>query len=89
MTRFSLKSLAGRKLRSALTALAIVLGVAMISGTYVLTDTINASFSDIFSESLKGTDVAISARQDIQTDDAVPPGFPARLIERVRKVTPT
>ena len=45
MTRFALKSLAGRKLRTFLTALAIVLGVAMISGTYVLTDTIDRAFS--------------------------------------------
>ena len=30
----------GRKLRALLTALAIVLGVAMVSGTFVLTDTI-------------------------------------------------
>ena len=30
--------------------------------------------------------MAITARQDVQTDDAAPPGFPARLIDRVRKV---
>ena len=36
MTAFALKGLLGRKLRTALTAIAIVLGVAMISGTYVL-----------------------------------------------------
>ena len=41
MTRVTLKGLAGRKLRAALTALAIVLGVAMVSGTFVLTDTID------------------------------------------------
>ena len=39
----ALKGLAGRKLRAALTAISIVLGVAMISGTYVLTDTIKAA----------------------------------------------
>jgi putative ABC transport system permease protein len=40
MIAVTLKGLAGRKLRAALTALAIVLGVALVSGTYVLTDTI-------------------------------------------------
>ena len=40
MKRVALKGLAGRKLRSLLTALAIVLGVAMVSGTFILTDTI-------------------------------------------------
>ena len=86
MTKVALRGIAARKLRAFTTWLAIFLGVALVAGTYVLTDTINESFSDIFSESLKGTDVAITARQDVQTDDAAPPGFPARLIDRVRKV---
>ena len=43
-----LRGLGARKLRTALTALAVVLGVAMISGTYVLTDTIDQAFAEIF-----------------------------------------
>ena len=39
-----------------LTALAIVLGVAMVSGTYVLTDTIDKAFSSIFAETYAKTD---------------------------------
>ena len=62
MTRFALKSLAGRKFRTVLTALAIVLGVAMISGTYVLTDTIDKAFSSIFDESYAGTDAVVSGK---------------------------
>ena len=38
MTKFALRGLLGRKLRTVLTAFAIVLGVAMITGTYILTD---------------------------------------------------
>ena len=86
MTKVALRGIGARKLRAFTTWLAIFLGVALVAGTYVLTDTINASFSDIFSESLKGTDVAITARQDIQSDDVGPPAFPARLLDRVRKV---
>ena len=44
MGRFAIKGLLSRKLRTALTAVAIVLGVAMISGTYVLTDSIDQAF---------------------------------------------
>ena len=40
MTSLALRGLAARKLRSALTATAILLGVAMVAGTYVLTDQI-------------------------------------------------
>jgi putative ABC transport system permease protein len=86
VTKVALRGIGARKLRAFTTWLAIFLGVALVAGTYVLTDTINASFSDIFSESLKGTDVAVTTRQDIQTDDAVPPGFPASLLAKVRKV---
>ena len=86
MTKVALRGIGARKLRALTTWLAIFLGVALVAGTYVLTDTINASFSDIFSESLKGTDVAITARQEIQSDEVGPPAFPARLIERVRQV---
>ena len=41
MIRVALAGLLGRKLRTALTAIAIVLGVAMVSGTLVLTDSID------------------------------------------------
>ena len=44
MIRVALRGLAGRKLRAFLTALAIVLGVAMVSGTFVLTDMIDRAF---------------------------------------------
>ena len=86
MTKVALRGIGARKLRALITWLAIFLGVALVAGTYVLTDTINKSFSEIFSESLKGTDVAITARQDVQTDDATPPGFSASLLPKVRRV---
>ena len=51
MIGVALKGLLGRKLRTLLTALAIVLGVSMISGTYVLTDTITKSYTSIVDDS--------------------------------------
>ena len=44
MIALALRGLAQRKLRSALTAIAILLGVAMIAGTYVQTDQIRGAF---------------------------------------------
>ncbi len=87
MTRFALKSLLGRKFRTVLTALAIVLGVAMISGTYVLTDTIDRAFSSIFADSYAGTDVVVSGKAaDISVDFESPPVPPidASLLEDIR-----
>ena len=44
----ALAGLLGRKLRTALTAFAVVLGVAMVSGTLVLTDSIDKAFNFIY-----------------------------------------
>ena len=48
MLRATLRSLLARKLRLALSGLAIVLSVSFISGTYVLTDTMGRVFDDLF-----------------------------------------
>ena len=59
MIRLALRSLLSRPLRTVLTTLAIVFGVAMISGTYVLTDQITNAFDDIFATAYKGTAVVV------------------------------
>ena len=60
--RFALKGLATRKLRTALTAIAIVLGVALVTGTYILTDSIKGAFNGIFTEVYRGTDATITGQ---------------------------
>ena len=63
MLRLVLRGFMQRKLRVALTAIAIVLGVALMAGTYILTDTINNSFAAIFQTASKGHDVVVSPAQ--------------------------
>ncbi|HVC69712.1 MAG TPA: ABC transporter permease [Acidimicrobiales bacterium] len=48
MWRATLKGLLAHKLRLALTAVAIVLGVMFVSGTFVLTDTLHNTFTTLF-----------------------------------------
>jgi putative ABC transport system permease protein len=86
MTKVAIRGLAQRKLRTFITALAVLLGVAFIAGSYVLTDTINRSFDDIFDEAYAGTDVAISSSTTGQTDGADLPPFSERYLDRVRRV---
>jgi hypothetical protein len=62
MMRFALRGLLSRKLRTALTATAIVLGVAMISGTFVLTDSIDHAFDKIFTDIRQGSNAVISGK---------------------------
>ena len=89
MIRFALKGLLGRKLRTALTALAIVLGVAMISGTYVLTDSIDSAFDTIFTEVRQGSSAVISGKAAFDLSDgsgATAPAFPESVLQTVRGV---
>ncbi len=89
MIRFAIRGLLGRKLRAVLTGIAIVLGVAMISGTYVLTDTIDKAFSNLFTQSYAGTDAVVQGEgPDISIDGAAAPTPPvdASLLETVREV---
>ena len=69
MRKIALRGLFARKLRLALTALAVALGVTLIAGTYVFTDTINRSFDRIFTESNKGTDASVTPRKAIDTSN--------------------
>ena len=85
MIGVALKGLLGRKLRAALTAFAIVLGVSMISGSFILTDTLSKTFDGIFEESYKDTDAVISAKEATSTadDTADTPAFDAAVLRKV------
>ena len=61
--------MAGRKLRTALTALAVILGVTMVSGTFVLTDSIDRAFDAIFSSVYEGTDATITGKSAFDLSD--------------------
>ena len=86
MTKFALRGLLGRKLRTALTALAIVLGVAMICGTLILTDSIDKAFDGIFTEVYEGTDASITGKTPFDLSGgsgASAPAFSEELLPEV------
>jgi putative ABC transport system permease protein len=87
MIRVALKGLLGRKLRAVLTAFAIVLGVATVSGTYVLTDSISDAFDNIFTGIYRGTDAAITGKSAFNLSDngsVQDPAFDESLLQKVR-----
>src|SRR3954454_14265763 len=88
MIGVALKGLLGRKLRATLTAFAIVLGVAMISGAFVLTDTLGKSFDGIYTDSYKATDAVISSKTAIKTANGSTeaPAFSADVLSRVESL---
>ena len=85
MTGLAIKSLWARKARALGTTFAVVIGVAFIAGSYVLTDTIFAAFDEIFSESLKGTSVVVTAENPVKQENGEVPTITASLLPRVQR----
>ena len=87
MWRVTLKGLLGKKLRLVLTSIAVVLGVAFMSGTFVLTDTLGSVFDDLFSQQTEVRDALVRARQTLDNDPeqglAPRNPVPERLLETV------
>ena len=86
MIKLAFKGLLARKLRTVLTGFAVVLGVAFVAGTFIFTDTIDASFKDLFERTSKGTDVSVQSKLAVEADFAAPPTMPADTLERVQSV---
>ena len=89
MIRVALKGIAGRKLRTILTALAIVLGVSMVAGAYTLTDTMKGAADSLSASAYDSTDAVVSAKTAFGAGDnsAVQrPVVPASAVEQVRSI---
>ncbi|WP_330175405.1 FtsX-like permease family protein [Streptomyces sp. NBC_01498] len=84
----SLRNFLAHKGRMALSAVAVLLSVAFVSGTLVFTDTMNTTFDKLFAAT--SSDVTVSPKGAAAADD-MPPGtgkpaaLPASLVERVEK----
>jgi putative ABC transport system permease protein len=86
VTGLAVKSLWARKVRALTTTFAVVIGVAFVAGTYILTDTTFAAFDEIFEDSLAKTDVVITAKEEVRQESGETPSFTAGVLPEVRKV---
>jgi putative ABC transport system permease protein len=90
MRRVALRGLIARPVRTILTTLAIVLGVAMVSGAFTLTDTMRGAADSLSSSAYDGTDAVVSARTafGIEATDwtAKRPTVDAAVLDKVRDV---
>jgi putative ABC transport system permease protein len=84
MIAVALKGVAGRKVRALLTALAIVIGVTMVSGTLVLTDTIQKGFDNVFGASYQQTDAVIAGKEIVKGSQSGAATVPESLLAQVR-----
>ena len=74
MWRATWKSLLAKKLRLVLTTLSIVLGVGFVVGTYVLTDTMNAAFDEVFANISTTSDLLVRSTSAFQGEATGPGG---------------
>ena len=86
MASLALKSLWARRIRALTTILAVVIGVAFVAGTYILTDTTFAAFDEIFEDSLAKTSVVITAKEEVRQESGETPSFKAAVLPKVRPV---
>jgi putative ABC transport system permease protein len=90
MFGISLRSLLSHKLRLALTTIAVILGVSFVAGTFILTDTINATFTSIFATANAGVAVTVHGRPIAGDSGGIGGGqnhpIPTSLLSTVRKV---
>jgi putative ABC transport system permease protein len=86
MWRATIKGIFARKLRLALTALAVLLGVAFVSGTYVLTDTMERSFDQIFRRTVTDVDLVVRARDPYTGGGSQRTRIPDSTLARIREV---
>ncbi|MBY6414718.1 ABC transporter permease [Rhodococcus sp. BP-252] len=88
MRKVSLRNLAAHKVRLALTVLSVVLGTAFVSGSFVFTDTLQRTFSSIFSDTAQGADVRVSAQEAGSSGVPVSDANVIAALPNVRAVAP-
>ncbi len=87
MRNVTIKGLLAHKLRLALTALAIVLGVTFISGTFVLTDTLHNTFSVLFGNVYQKVDFQVRGVAQLGSGaNAMRNELPESLLATIRGV---
>jgi putative ABC transport system permease protein len=90
MFKTTLKTLLARKFRLVTTGFAVLLGVAFVAGTLVLTSTVSSTFDNLFSDVFKGTDAYVRAVEPFKADGQggpinTRPRIDAALLDTVAK----
>jgi putative ABC transport system permease protein len=83
----SIKNLLAHKRRLIGTALSVVIGIAFLAGTFVLTDTIGRTFDDLFANVFEKTDAYVRSSHKIEMDQGtVYERIPDTIVDKVRAV---
>src|SRR5260221_6601237 len=86
MGRVSVRNLGAHKVRIVLTVIAVVLGTAFVSGSFVFTDTLSGTFNSLLSNQLQGVDTQIKPISDRNVGVPISLGDQLQSIDGVRAV---
>jgi len=81
MFNLTVKELLAKKLRLLTTALAVMLGVAFMAGTLVLTDTMNRTFDGLLSNAYAGTDAYVRGVSELDAGTGQAPRLDQSVVE--------
>jgi putative ABC transport system permease protein len=86
MFKATWRGLVGHRLRFALTALAISLGVGLVAASFMFTDSLDRAFDDLFGASLTGFDVQVRSIVDDDLSFTQGEPLPENLVEEIRSI---
>ncbi|WP_217550773.1 ABC transporter permease [Streptomyces sp. GbtcB6] len=88
MFRTALRNVLAHKARLLMTVLAVMLGVAFVSGTLVFTNTISDAFQNSSAKGFEGVDVAVQAKSQDSKGDTLgkTPDLTQALLDKAAKV---
>lgn len=89
MAKLARRSLAAHKLRLGLTTVAVVLGVAFVSGTLIFKDTTTRSFDDLFEQVYQELEVVVRGEQSFAaSEDGSARPIPASVLATIEARVP-
>lgn len=83
LTRRSMRARLGRTIFVALT---IALGVSFVSGSFILADSMKATFDNLFSQLTQDVDLEVRSALTVDELDAVRDPVPAELVEQIAAI---
>jgi putative ABC transport system permease protein len=86
LLRYSLRSIAGVKVRFALTTLAVIIGVALTTGVLISTDGLRASLNDLSGQIYEKYDFTVRAASDVGDRNEGVPLLPVSLSDELTSI---
>ncbi len=86
LLRYTLKSIAGARIRFVLTTLAVVIGVAFTVGVFVTTDGLRSTFDDLSQDIFQGVDLSVRSEVEFGDRDFGAPLVDTSLEDTVQSI---